>query len=151
MRRSPHLWRKEPPEQRQRVALRSPLLQRAFDAFHESFKTDLNNSYAGLNALTMLVVQTELAERFPEVWQSIQRQPHEAARELSIRKVRIVQLIAALQLAVESDRERLQHLGQVDPWFNLLEAAVACIVSHQPEYVAQLYAQAVHFAPESAE
>jgi hypothetical protein len=144
-------WRKEPPEQRQRVALRSPLLQRAFDAFHEAFKIDLNNSYAGLNALTMLVVQTELAERFPEVWQSIQQQPHEAARELSTRKARIVQLIAALQLAVESDRERLQQLGQVDPWFNLLEAAVACIVSNQPEYVAQLYEQAVHFAPESAE
>jgi hypothetical protein len=56
-----------------------------------------------------------------------------------------------LQLAVESDRERLQQQGRNDPWFLLLEAAVACIISNQPEYVAQLFMQAVHFAPESAE
>ena len=138
-------------KEQQRAALVSPLLQRAFDAFHESFKTDLNNSYAGLNALTMLVIQTELAQRFPKDWKGIQRRQYDAAGELTARKDRIKQLIAALELAVESDRERLQQLGQVDPWFSLLEAAVACIVSDQPEYVVQLYEQAVHFAPESAE
>lgn len=135
----------------QRAALLSPLLQRAFEAFYEAFKMDLNNSYAGLNALTMLVIQTELAERFPDDWKSIQQQPHDAARELAWRKAEIVRLTAALQLAVESDRERLKQQGQVDPWFQLQEAAVACLVSNQPEYVAQLYEQAVHFAPESAE
>ena len=135
----------------QRAALVSPLLQRAFDAFHDSFKTDLNNSYAGLNALTMLVIQTELAYRFPTEWKGIQRHPYEAASELTARKDRITKLIAALELAVESDRERLQQQGLIDPWFNLLEAAVACIVSDQPDYVVQLYQQAVHFAPDSAE
>jgi len=146
-------WRKAPgsTEEKQRAALRSPLLPRAFEAFHEAFKLDLNNSYAGLNALTMLLIQTELAERFPEDWKSIQPQPQEASRALDDRRARIRPLIAALQLAVESDRERLQHQGQTDPWFLLLEAAVACIVSSQPEYVAQLYELAVHFAPESAE
>jgi hypothetical protein len=146
-------WRRsgEGPKEWQRAALLSPLLQRAFEAFHEAFKLDLNNSYAGLNALTMLVIQTELAERFPEEWASIQQRPLEAERELSWRKARIAQLVAALQLAVESDRERLQHQGQVDPWFQLLDAAVACLLSNQPAYVAQLYEQAVHFAPESAE
>ena len=138
-------------KEQQRTALLSPLLQRAFESFYEAFKLDLNNSYAGLNALTMLVIQTELAERYPEDWKSIQQQPDEAARELSWRKTCAVQLIAALQLAVESDRERLRQQSQVDPWFLLLEAAVACLVSNQPEYVAQLYEQAVHFAPESAE
>ena len=138
-------------KEQQRNALLSPLLQRAFESFYEAFKLDLNNSYAGLNALTMLVIQTELAERYPEDWKSIQQQPDEATRELSWRKTCTVQLIAALQLAVESDRERLRQQSQVDPWFLLLEAAVACLVSNQPEYVAQLYEQAVHFAPESAE
>ena len=146
-------WRKAPgsAEEKQRAALRSPLLPRAFDAFHEAFKLDLNNSYAGLNALTMLLIQTELAERFPEDWKGIQPQPLGASRALDDRLARIRPLIAALQLAVESDRERLQHQGQTDPWFLLLEAAVGCIVSSQPEYVAQLYALAVHLAPESAE
>ncbi|MDH5538161.1 MAG: hypothetical protein OEY03_02040 [Rhizobacter sp.] len=145
-------WRKgKNAKEQQRAALVSPLLQRAFDAFHEAFKTDLNNSYAGLNALTMLVIQTELAQRFPTEWKGIQRRQFDAAGELSERKERIRKLIAGLELAVESDRERLQLQGHVDPWFSLLEAAVACLVSDQPEYVVQLYEQAVHFAPESAE
>jgi len=138
-------------EKRQRAALLSPLLQRAFDAFHEAFKLDLNNAYAGLNALTMLLVQTELAQRFPEDWKSIQRRPHDANSEIEARKARIAPLLATLQLAVEADREQHQQQGRNDPWFLLLEAAVACVVSNQPEYVAQLYELAVHFAPESAE
>lgn len=137
--------------EQQRAALTSPLLQLAFDAYNDSFKTDLNNAYAGLNALTMLVIQTELAQRLPDDWKAIQRRPDDAERELARRRARIAQLIAAVNLAVESDRDRLHLQGQVDPWFNLLEAAVACIVSNQPEYVAQLYQQAMHFAPESAE
>jgi hypothetical protein len=146
-------WQKigKDPKKRQRAALVSPLLERAYEAFHEAFKLDLNNSYAGLNALTMLVIQTELASRLPEDWKAIQREPYEATRELSSRGERIRKLIAALELAVESDRDRLRQQGQVDPWFNLLEAAVACVVSSQPEYVARLYEQAVLFAPESAE
>jgi hypothetical protein len=146
-------WRKQKAsaEDRQRAALRSPLLDLAFDAFLDAFKLDLNNSYAGLNALTMLLVQIELAERFPEDWKSIQPCPRGAARALEDRVARLRPLISALQLAVESDRERLQNQGQTDPWFLLLEAAVACIVSSQPEFVAQLYELAVYFAPESAE
>lgn len=138
-------------EEQQRQALTSPLLQLAFDAFSDSFKIDLNNAYAGLNALTMLIVQCELAQRFPLDWEAIQRCPADAAAELTQRRARVGQLIAALELAVESDRDRLRLQGHVDPWFSLLESAVACIVSSQPEYVAQLYEQAMHFAPESAE
>ena len=61
------------------------------------------------------------------------------------------QLISALELAVESDRERLGQQGISDPWFSLLDAAVSCIVSDQPEHVAQLYEEAKHFAPVNAE
>jgi len=138
-------------QDRQKAALASPLLQRASDAYHEAFKADLNNAYAGLNALTLLVIQAELAMKLPEDWAKIQRRVDDATRQLANRKARIRQLIAALELAVESDRERLQQQGVTDPWFSLLEAAVMCIVSDQPEHVAQLYAEAKHFAPDNAE
>ncbi|MEO5698507.1 MAG: tetratricopeptide repeat-containing protein [Burkholderiaceae bacterium] len=137
--------------QRQKAALRSPLLQRAFDAFHAAFKADLNNAYAGLNALTLLVIQTELAHVHEDVWASIQPRPDDAKRALEKREGRTGQLIAALELAVESDRDRLRQQGSVDPWFDLLAAAVECIISSQPERVAQLYEEAKHFAPENAE
>lgn len=138
-------------EARQKAGLTSPLLQRAFDAFHAAFKADLNNAYAGLNALTLLVIQVELAHRHPKTWAAIQPRPADALRALKDRELRIGQLIAALSLAVESDRERLRQQGSVDPWFDLLEAAVECIVSSQPERVAQLYDEAKHFAPDNAE
>ena len=135
----------------QRAALMSPLLQHACDAYLDAFKADLNNSYAGLNALTMLVVQTELAMKHETVWAGIQRQPDDARRELKLRMERIQQLIAALELAVESDRERLAVQGVADPWFGLLEAAAMSIISAQPEHVALLYEAAKHYAPDNAE
>lgn len=146
------LWSKfTTDKERHSAALKSPLLQRACNAFEEAFKADLNNAYAGLNALTLLVIQTELAEKLPDVWKDLQRHPNDSEVEQKRRKQRIGQLIAALELAVESERDRLRHEGSVDPWFNLLEASVACIVSDQPAYVAQRYADACHFAPVDSE
>lgn len=136
--------------QRQRAALLSPLLQLAADAYLGAFKLDLNNSYAGLNALTLLVIQAELAHQHFDDWESIQGRPGEGRRELQERQATIRLLIAALQLAVEADRERLGRSGQVDPWFNLLESAVMCIVSSKPGYVERLFEKAVHFAPVNA-
>jgi hypothetical protein len=138
-------------KQRQLEALRSPLLQRAYDAFEDAFKRDLNNTYAGLNALTLLLIQTELAEKLSKDWGKLQRRPGDIKIDLQRRYERIGQLIAALELAVESERDRLRREGSIDPWFNLLEASVACIVSQQPEYVAQLYEDARHFAPVDSE
>ena len=136
--------------QRQRAALLSPLLQLAADAYLGAFKLDLNNSYAGLNALTLLVIQTELAHQHFDDWEAIQGRPGEGRRELVERQETIHLLIAALRLAVEADRERLGRSGQVDPWFNLLESAVMCIVSSKPSYVERLFEKAVHFAPVNA-
>ncbi len=137
--------------ERQAQALSSPLLQRAYNAFEESFKADLNNAYAGLNALTLLVIQTELAIKLPDVWQRIQPSRIDPEAEQEQRYDRIGQLIAALELAVEAERDRLRREATIDPWFNLLAASVACIISNQPEYVAQLYADARHFAPVDSE
>jgi hypothetical protein len=136
--------------ERQRAALLSPLLQLAADAYLGAFKLDLNNSYAGLNALTLLVIQTELAHQHLADWEGIQGRPGEGRRELQERQETIHLLISALRLAVEADRERLGRAGQVDPWFNLLESAVMCIVSSKPGYVERLFEKAVHFAPVNA-
>ncbi len=144
-------WQSGPPDGWQAAALSSPLLQRAYEAYEESFKADLNNAYAGLNALTLLVIQTELSNKLSEVWLSIQRSPNDSETEQTKRRERIGQLIATLELAVESERDRLRRETTIDPWFNLLSASVECIVSKQPEYVAQLFADARHFAPMDSE
>ena len=137
--------------ERQAKALSSPLLQRAYGAFEESFKADLNNTYAGLNALTLLVIQTELAIKLPDIWQRIQAIPVDIETERAQRYDRIGQLIATLELAVEAEGDRLRRDGTIDPWFILQAASVACVISNQPEYVAQLFADARHFAPVDSE
>jgi len=138
-------------EARQREALISPLLQRALDAFEEAFKADLNHAYAGLNALTLLVFQTELARKHPGVWRQIQRSPEDASAEQRRRAERIGQLIATLELAVEAERDRLRREGIASEWFSQLDASVACLISCQPEYVAQLYEDAKQLAPKDSE
>ncbi len=138
-------WRKA--DDKRLEALRSPLLQRAIDAYLDAFKTDLNNSYAGLNALTLLVIQAELIDGQRDEWRKLQRHAEDEGREYEERAKRIDQLAQALLMALESDRERLVGRGQGDPWFAMLEAAVMCTVSKQPEYVAQLYVEARYYAP----
>ncbi|MBL8325587.1 MAG: hypothetical protein JNJ89_11585, partial [Rubrivivax sp.] len=129
------------------AALRSPLLQLAVDAYLDAFKLDLNNSYAGLNALTLLIIQAELIDGQREAWRELQRHAGDEQREFEQRTQRIDQLAQSLLLALEAERERLANHGQGDPWFAMLEAAVMCTVSTQPSYVAQLYVEARYFAP----
>ncbi len=140
-------WRRADPEARQAQALRSPLLQRAIDAYLEAFKIDMNHSYAGLNALTLMVIQAELIGRHQDVWRQLLRDPGAAQGEYDRRIDRIDQLALALQLSVEAERDRLAGRSQGDPWFAMLEAAVMCTVSRQPEHVAQLYVEARYYGP----
>src|SRR5262245_18318855 len=143
-------WREGPADEWQERALRSPLLQRANDAYEESFRADLNNAYAGLNALGLLITQTDLAMRNLKVWTSLQRYPADAERALEQSTARVKTLIAAVALAVEAERERLRREGAFDCWFEILQAAVECIVSEQPERVVQMYQDAMLWAPGDA-
>lgn len=133
------------------AALSSPLLQQALDAYTEAFKRDMNNSYAGLNALALAVIQAELIDRHPDDWRALQRRPEDAGQGIEQRHWRIDQLALALELAVESDRDRLAPDSPGDPWFSMLEAALACLTSWQPRHVAQLYAKAKHDAPQRSD
>jgi hypothetical protein len=141
-------WKGETDLQKRRIkALSSPLLQRAIDAYVGAFKIDLNSSYAGLNALTLQIVQAELIDDLREEWRALQRHGHDETRAYTERIELIDHLAHALLLATESDRERLALHGQGDPWFEMLEAAVACVLSDQPKYVAQQYVEACYYAP----
>lgn len=135
----------------QEDALRSPLLQRAIDAYEEAFSADMNNPYAGLNALTLLIIQTDLAERYPDIWKGIQKRPEDAPRDLGDKKRRIRKLISAMELSVEAERARLKREDRIDFWFEILEATMECITSEQPERVAQTYRDAMIWAPQYAE
>lgn len=133
------------PQTRQRLALRSPLLQRACDAYLDAFRYDMNHSYAGLNALTLLTIQVELAKTLPDVWAGLQADGSRADDLLRDRERRIGTLVHVLSMSLEAEGNTSR--ADVDPWFNMMASVTACILSDQPEHVGQLFMDARHFAP----
>lgn len=145
-------WKKiKDAEKRQRRALQSPLLRRAYDDYEAAFRANLNNSYAGLNALSLLMVEVVLAERYPDSWAIVQGREGEARRKLKLHKQRIEKLISALAFTMESERCQLEQQNRVDFWFEILEAVFLLLTSSEPKHVEQAYLEAVIWAPAYAE
>lgn len=142
--------KKDLPE-RQKRALQSPLLRKAYEDYEAAFRANLNNSYAGLNALSLLMTEVFLAEKLPSIWESMQERTFEARREITIRKERISRLISALDFTMESERRRLHQQIHVDFWFEILEAAFLCLTAENPARVEQAYLEAIIWAPTYAE
>ncbi|HEX4945668.1 MAG TPA: tetratricopeptide repeat-containing protein [Blastocatellia bacterium] len=136
---------------RQQRALQSPLLRKAYEDYEAAFRANLNNSYAGLNALSLLIAEVVLAQLHPETWEIRQERLWEGQRELWLREERIKKLISALDFTMDSERSRLQQQGRVDFWFEMLEAAFLCLTEEKPERVRQAYLEAVIWAPAYAE
>ena len=136
---------------RQELALRSPLLRKAIEAYNESFRINLNYPYAGLSALTLQIVELSLAQKFPFIWKLLHDNDREAQQVLEQRLTELRRLASALEYAIECKKGEVAGAGEVDFWFEILEAAFACLTSDSPEKVAQAYLEAVQWAPRYAE
>ena len=132
-------------------ALQSPLLRKAYEDYEEAFRANINNSYAGLNALSLLIVEVELARRYPKLWEIKQGGKADAERELKLRQERIQKLTSALAFTMEAERRQLQQQNQVNFWFEILEAVFLLLTCPEPERVEQAYLEAVIWAPAYAE
>jgi hypothetical protein len=77
-------WREEwqGQENAGNIALISPLLRESIRQYSLAFQTDPHSYYAGLNALSLLAIQCELAKSRAEAWED-QFETEEEARRLS--------------------------------------------------------------------
>lgn len=131
-------------------ALRSPFLRRAREAYEGAFRGNLNHTYAGLNALTLLIIEVSLAEAHPSVWKLVNKGEN-AETVLQAFKRQIARLTGTLEFAIEAERSRLAAENRMDFWFEILEAAFLSVTSHNPDTVEQAYLEALVAAPRYAE
>ena len=132
-------------------ALRSPLLRKAREAYADAFRGNLNYAYAGLSALSLLIMEVSLAREFPAAWAVIANRGEDPAVTLKSLCDEIVSLTGALEYAIAAEQKRLTAQNRVDFWFETMEAAFLCLIADKKEKVAQSYLEAMLWAPRYAE
>ena len=133
------------------LALRSPLLRKAQEAYAEAFRGNLNCTYAGLSALSLLMIEVSLAKEFPAIWRLMAHRGEDPAATLRTLCTEIEHLTAALAYAIDAERKRLTAHNRVDFWLEIMEAAFLCLTTDNKEKVAQAYLEAMLCAPRYAE
>lgn len=132
-------------------ALRSPLLRKAREAYADAFRGNLNHTYAGLSALSLLVIEVSLAKEFPAVWNLIAHRSEDPAATLRSLCDEIENLTAAFAYAIDAERKRLMGLNGIDFWFETMEAAFLCLTAENKDKVGQAYLETMLWAPRYAE
>jgi len=137
-------WRSHPQSEWRAEALRCPNLREAYDYYLKGFKADLNNFYAGLNALAMGMIAAELAAALPEVWAELFEDDSQAESSLSTLKKSIDSIVSAVEMALDAAEERQVD---TDVWLQISKADFTLFTSNRPGRVAERYRRAVVDAP----
>ena len=132
-------------------ALRSPLLRKAREAYADAFRGNLNCTYAGLNALSLLMMEVSLAKEFPRVWSLVANRGEDPAATLKSLCHEIENLTAALAYAIDAERKRLTAQKRIDFWLEIMEATFLCLTADNKDKVVQSYLEAMLCAPRYAE
>jgi len=134
----------------QKAALTSPHLEKSFELYRAGFIEDRNHFYSGLNALAMVTMMVELAERQPAIWQDNFDSEEDANQKLQKLKELRSDLGAGVRLALESKQTALQRTGRSDVWLDISTADLICLTSTRPNRVAQAYKKGLTDAPDQA-
>jgi tetratricopeptide (TPR) repeat protein len=143
-------WESAPPEERPKMALRSPYLKDSFEAYEHAFTEDINHFYSGLNALAMLTIMIELADALPDVWNELFETDQESESELATHKERRTKLSAAVEVSLDATLKRMERERSKDVWAEISYADLHYITSKRPARVAAAYGRALAGAPEFA-
>jgi tetratricopeptide (TPR) repeat protein len=136
-------WVDMPPEKRKAASLRSPFLKQSFDEYRKGFIEDLNHFYSGINALAMVRVMTDLATAMPEIWNESFEDDDEAERRLKKLKDEMAKLSNSVSLSLDAAKTRLERANEIDMWFTITLADLACLTSKKPQFVADQYRNAL--------
>lgn len=143
-------WERLPAEQQRQRALRSGFLEDSFKAYTGAFSEDLNHYYSGLNALSLLTIEIELAAALPEVWEERFDEPADAPRELDARRRQAEKLSAAVGLSLQAALDRLEREDRSDVWVEISEADLCFLTAKRPTRVISAYQKALDGADDFA-
>jgi hypothetical protein len=128
--------------ERQRWALRSPLLDQAIAQYTHGFHHDLNKYWAGLNALALAHLQLRLAQAQPDTWQTNFATEAEAGARCVALQRHIAQLATSVDAVLTAKADDAQLNGQIDPWLLISLADARFLLIDEQERVAGGYQQA---------
>jgi hypothetical protein len=97
-------------------ALRSPEhdLLKAYEKFKQAFYEDLNSFLPGVNALALLTLTVELANKLPEVWESRFSEEESPAGELRALEQQRLELAGAVKSSLDAARKRMEKNDERD-------------------------------------
>jgi hypothetical protein len=147
------LWRQEfasntiDPAKVRALALQSPNLTHAQEAYTEAFEQDLNAYYPGINALSLLALLIGLAEAQPDVWKDMFDSDAQASERLTAAQAQFDCLRGAIQLALQAAQGALARERDPRPedrwWLAITEADFGFLIGNRPRSVAQRYRDAI--------
>jgi len=100
--------------QRAQRALESPCLERMLECYMRAAAFDLNAHYPAINMLSFLKAQTQLARRFPDVWEGLR--DGDAEGDLKRREELAERTIANLRLTLRLDNLFKPFQQPADSW-----------------------------------
>jgi tetratricopeptide (TPR) repeat protein len=137
-------------ERRRQAALRSPHLESSVRGYVEATEVDRNDVFAVLNAVTQIVVLTELASSMPDLWAERFEDPSEAPIRLRALMQLREDLSTAARLAIRSEEKRTLRIDGDPSWARISEARLALLTSDRPARVAYQYGAALSGASKYA-
>lgn len=139
-------WKKCPETERARNALQSNFLKEAYEEYEHAYFQDLNHFYAGINALSMLTIFIDLAERLHDLFELNYDNEDEGRIALKKLKQQHQKLATVVGLSLDSEKKRLESQGGADFWLMFTEADFSCITQTVPDRVGNLYRRAIEAA-----
>ncbi len=128
------------------TALQSVFLETAYKNYENGFYEDLNHFYSGINALGLLTVITKLAEQNPDAWLCCFSTDEEGNENLEAKKLKLQELAAGVQLAIDAEKKRLLLQNKTNVWLDITEADFISLTSNRPVRVAAIYKKALENA-----
>lgn len=138
-------WKDSPDDKRGGDALQSPFLESAYKNYENGYLENQNHFYSGIHALALLTVKIALAESLPDDWNNLfdTDDETEATRTLAGLKTAREKLAASVELALASERRRVEAVNKEDVWLNITEADFKFLTSTRSQKVAVAYKQAL--------
>jgi tetratricopeptide (TPR) repeat protein len=121
---------------------------KAYEAYEQGFRENMDRFYAGLNALSLLTVVLELARKLPDEWQNRFDSEAEAKIELSRLEHEWQRLSGAVGISLDAAKQDLKRSGKQDRWVDISGADYLFLVNDRPKKVALEYHSALAGAPD---
>ncbi len=142
-------WLDEPNEEVSKKALSSGFLISAFESYLKGHEENLNECYTGINALGLLKIILELAEREPATWNQNYDEDDEAALALKWYNKEFDLLSVVLRKTLEINTRKLKQAEQKDLWHDLSKAEFTLLTRENPGRVLDRYQDAIEVAKQN--